>query len=236
MRSLKFSLAVMTIALSGAAYAQKADDIINKHIEAVGGKNWDKIKSVKLTGSMSAQGMDIGVTQTIVNDKGYRMDISAMGQNGYMIVTTTGGWTFMPFAGQTEPMELKADDVKPMKGQLNYKNSQLVDKSQIAKAELDGKDTIDSKPCTKLKITDKDGTVMECYFDDANYYMVRQERKMKVQDEEQEIAITYSEFKKQPEGIVVPMKVSQAQGDVTFKTIEINKPVDDKLFKPDAKK
>lgn len=233
MKAFKISVAALALTMTSTVYAQTADDIINKHIDAVGGtKAWDKVKSIKMVGSMSAQGMEISVSQTIVNDKGFRTDISAMGQNGYMIITPTGGWTYMPFAGQTEPMELKAEDVKPMKGQLNYKNSQLVDKSQIAKAQMDGKDTIDSKPCTKLKVTDKEGGETEYYFDDKTYYIVRMEKKMKVGEEEQEMAVTYSDFKKQPEGIVVPMKVSQAQGDVTFKSVEINKPVDEKIFKP----
>ncbi len=237
MKALKLSIMALAISVTGiSAYAQTADEVIQKHIDAVGGtKSWDKIKSIKLVGSVSAQGMDIPMTQTIVNDKAMRMDISAMGQNGYVIMTTTKGWQFMPFAGMTEPKEVPAEQVKMSKSQLNYKNSQLVDKSLIKKATFEGKDSINSISCYKLKITDKDGEEMTCYFDAATYYMLRQERKVKVQDEEQEIGVTYSNFKKQPEGVVIPMNVSSPQGDVTYKSVEINKPVDEKIFKPDTK-
>lgn len=229
----------MALAISATAltsFAQTADQIIQKHIEAIGGtKNWDKIKTVKLVGAMSAQGMEIPVTQTIVNDKATRTDITAMGQTGYIIMTPTKGWQFMPFTGQTAPQEIPADQLKTNKSQLNYKNMQMVDKSLISKATLEGNDTINSVNCFKLKVTNKEGNEITCYFDAATYYLVRQETKVKVQDDEQEVGISYSNFKKQPEGIVIPMTMGTPQGDITFKSVEFNKPVDDKIFKPDTK-
>lgn len=235
MKAIKLSMMALAISVSGfTAYAQKtADEVIQKHIDAVGGiKNWDKVKSVKLVGSVSANGMDIPMTQTIVNGKGYRMDISVMGQNGYSIVSDKGGWQYMPFMGDTKAKELPAEQIKMSREKLDFKNSQLVDKSVIASSALDGKDTVNSVPCIKVKIKMKSGEDVVCYFDAATYYMVKQEMKLKINDEEQEMATTFSNFKKQPEGIVIPMTIGTPQGDVTFKTVEINKPVDDKMFKP----
>ena len=59
---------------------------------------------------------------------------------------------------------------------------------------------------------------------------------MKMQGEEQEMATDFSNFKKQDIGVVVPMTMTtQMGGDINFKTIEINKPVDEKVFTPDTK-
>ena len=239
MKAIKLSIlaAMMLTAGISTVKAQTADEIIQKHIDAIGGtENWNKIKSMKKVGSMSMQGMEIGFTQTVVNDKGQRMDISVMGQNGYVIVTKKEGWMYMPFQpGMDKVTPMPAEQVKSAQSQMNVKFGLLVDKSEVAKAEFVGKDTVNNINCLKVKITDKEGNEQTAFFDAATYYIVHSERKMKIQDEEQEIAVNFSNFQKQPEGIVIPMTVTapMGQGDITFKSVEINKPVDDKTFVPD---
>ena len=230
------ALAICSMAFT--AYCQTADEIIQKHIEAIGGiKNWDKVKSVKMTGSMSAQGMEINMTQTIINDKGMRTDVSMMGQNGFMIVTPKAGWMYMPFGGQqTKPEPIPAEQLAMQADQLNYKNMQLVDKSTITKSSLDGQDTINSINCYKVNVTTKAGGDQICYFDAKTYYMLRVEKKVKVQEEETEVAVNFGDFAKQPEGIVVPMSIGSPQGEVTIKSIEINKSSDEKIFIPTVTK
>ena len=220
------------------SYAQTADEIIQKHIEAIGGsKNWEKIKSVKMVGAMSVQGMEMNLTQTIINEKGARTDIAMMGQNGFMIVTPKEGWMYMPFGGgMTKPEPMPMDQVNMQKGQLNYNNSQLVDKSSITKSTLDGRDTIDNVSCYKVKLSTKDGGEEVCYFDSKTYYMLRVEKKVKVKDEEQEVPVSFSNFVKQPEGVVIPMTMGTAQGDITFKSVEFNKANDVKIFVPEVGK
>ena len=244
MKAIKlFPIAIGTVMMFTAGIttvkAQTADEIIQKHIDAIGGSdNWNKITSMKRVGSMSMQGVDIGFTQTVVNNKGERMDISAMGQNGYVIITQTEGWMFMPFQpGMDKVTPMPAEQVKAAQSQINVKAGLLVDKSEVAKAEYVGKDTVNNIGCLKVKITDKDGNEQTAFFDAATYYLVHSERKMKVQDEEQEVAINFSNFQKQPEGVVIPMTVTapMGQGDITFKSVEINKSVDDNTFKPDPK-
>jgi len=219
---------------TGIVKAQNADEIISKHIDAMGGMdNWGKINSMKMTGTMSVQGMEIPMSQTIENNKGWRMDMSVMGMNGYTIVTPTEGWMYMPFQpGMDKVTPLPSDQIKQGQEKLNLKNGLLIEKSQISKSEYLGRDTINTVSCYKVKVTDKDGNDQTAYFDATSYYMVRLEMKMKVQDEEQEMALNYSNFQKQPEGVVYPMTLGSVQGDFTIKTIEINKPVDESVFKP----
>jgi hypothetical protein len=227
-------LAGLAVTTGLTVKAQTADEIIVKHIEAMGGNaNWNKINSIKLSGSASMGGMDMAMSQTTVNDKGMRMDMSMMGINGYTIITPTEGWMYMPVQpGMDKVTPLPADQVKASQGKLKVKSGLLLDKSAISKAEYIGKDTINQVGCYKLKVTDKDGTDQTAYFDATTYYLVRLEVKLKMQDEEQEVALNYSNFQKQPEGIVYPMVLGSSQGDFTIKTIEINKPVDASVFKP----
>lgn len=237
MKSLKLAALAICIAATGfSVYAQTADEVIQKHIDAVGGaKNWEKIKSIKMTGSINQAGMDVDMSQTIVNDKGMRVDMSVNGMAGYVTCTSTEGWLYMPFAGMTEPQKIPDEQLKMSQDRLNFNNLQLADKSFIVKSSMEGKDTIDNVSCFKLKVTGKDGRELVCFIDGNTYYMVKTEAKIKIQDEEQEIAVTYGNFKKQPEGITIPMNWGSPQGDLTFKSVEINKTIDDKIFKPETK-
>src|SRR5271156_1293236 len=102
MKAIKLSIlaAMMLTAGITTVKAQTADEIIQKHIDAIGGTDaWNKVTSIKRVGSMSIQGMDISYTVTIVNNKGMRTDFSVMGSNNYMIFTPSEGWMYMPAQG-----------------------------------------------------------------------------------------------------------------------------------------
>ncbi len=103
-----------------------------------------------------------------------------------------------------------------------------------------GRDTIDNAPCLKVAVTDKAGNLQTAFFDAKTFYFVRSEGKLKVQGEEHDITLTFSNFQKQPEGVVIPMTENNPQTggtDIIYKTVEINKPVADATFKPtDTKK
>jgi hypothetical protein len=238
MKLIRFTaLAILAfVAMGTVAKAQNADDIIQKHMQAMGGVDkWDNIKTYKSVGSMSVNGMDLGMTNTIITNKGMRIDMSAMGNAGYFIITPTAGWMYMPMMGSDSIIEMPQEQLKMQKNQMNIKGMFLMDKSAITKSEYAGKDTVNNMPCDKVKVTNTDGNEMTVYFD-ANYYIVRSEGKTKVQDQDMEVSQTYSGFQKLPEGIVVPMTWGTAQGDIVWKSVEINKPVDESILKPSKNK
>jgi len=243
MKTIKLSIldAVVLMACAGTVKAQNVDDIMDKHQKAIGGtENWDKIKTLKLTGSMTQQGMEIGLTETLSMGKAMRMDIAVMGMSGYQIVTTTAGWMYMPFQGSTKVDTMKPELVKMAQRQLDIKGNQLLDyKAKGTKAEYVGKDTVNNAPCYKIKFTDKDGNESVSFFDMASYYLLRTEAKVKIDDQETETAVLYNNYKKMEEGVVMPMSVTAQGMEVTFKSIELNKPIDESVFiptVPDAKK
>lgn len=237
MKLTKIAIAAFTV-LSFSATAQNADEIIKKHIDAIGGEaNWNKVKSLKMSGSMSMQGMEFPTTRTIVQGKGLRMDFNTMGMENYTIITPNGGWMFLPVQGMEKPKAMDEADVKKQAKQLEIKNMVMADKSAIQKAEYAGMDTLEKVPCHKLKITSKDGNTNTCYIDANTYYLVRTETKANVNGEEQEVGMTYSNFQRQPEGVVIAMTESLPMGmEFSYKTIEINKPLKDDIFKVDADK
>lgn len=236
MKPLKITLLAVGMLATGAVTvsAQTAAEIMDKHEKAVGGlENWDKIKTAKLQGSLIQGGMEVNLTQTYITDKAMRQDISLMGMSGFMIYTPTAGYTYMPFGGSTKVDTLKPEAVKAIRGQISLKGMQMLDyKTKGTVVELAGKETINNATCYKMTCTNKDGEVSTCYIDATTYYISRIEKTLKVDDQDQEIAIAFNNYQKQPEGIVMPMSMTAQGVEITFTSMEFNKPVDEKIFVP----
>ena len=234
MKNLKrnLTLAVLCMA-SSLAFSQTLDEIIKKHIEAIGGKeNWAKVKSLKMESSMKANGADIKVTIFQVDKKAMRQNIALMGMEGYSILTNTEGWTYMPFQGQTKPEAMTADDVKKSQDGLSLQDDFITYKEMGKKLEYLGKDDVDGTECLKLKMTSKDNIETTYFMDPASYYTIKQTTKMTLDGKEMENSTTYSNYKKMPEGIVYPYSVGGGWGQTEITNVTINPVIDDALFKP----
>lgn len=229
---------IMLSATTHIAVAQNGDDIINKHIEAIGGEAaWSKVKSVRMSGTASAMGMEMPLTITILDKKAMRSNMSVMGTDGFAIMTEKGGWMYLPVQpGMDKVTPIPEGQMGGGKGGLNYKKAQLAEKTDIASAKYIGNDTLDNVPCMKVAIKSKANEEATAYFDVKTYYLVRMEVKAKAGDEETEVAFSFSNFQKRPEGIVVPMTQSSAGmgGDLTIKTFEVNPQIPDNYFDAEA--
>lgn len=228
-----FFLSLLALAAT-TTQAQSLDEIIDKHLEAIGGKaRLAELKSIRMETSLSVQGMEIPVVTTRVHNVGQRVDISAMGMDGFMIITPTGGWTYLPFMGQAGAEPMPEEQVKDGADELDIQGSLLNYKDKGHTVELQGTEAVDGNPCYKVKLTTKSGKTRTLFIDDKNYYLVRSVARAVVMGQEQEVTINYSDFKKTDDGYVFAHAIGGAfgQGDMTVTKIEVNKPVDEKLFK-----
>ena len=221
--------------LFASAQAQTADEIVNKHIEAIGGKdNWKKINSMKMEAGLSVQGMDVPVTIYQIHNKGQRQEFTVMNMTGYSIITNEGGWNFNPMGGQTKPEPMTADELKAAQDGLDIQGDMLDYAAKGHKIELLGKEDVDGTEAFKLKLTRKSGSEVINYIDPATYYIIRTVNKVKVNGQEVEQKINVSNYQKLPEGIVVPfsMEMPGAPAPVMVKKVEVNPTLDPALFKP----
>lgn len=214
------------------SYSQNQEEIITKHIEAMGGKdNWNKVQSFRAEAVMKANGTEIKMTFIQLNKKAMRQNISVMGMEGYSIITNTEGWSYMPFQGQTKPEPLTADDVKNAQDGLYIQDDFITYKELGKKLEYIGKDDVDGTDCFKLKMTDKGGQETTYFLDASNYYVIKETSKINADGKEMETSTSFSNYKKLPEGIVYAMTVSSGWGDVEFVKVEVNSKIDENEFK-----
>ena len=109
MKTIKYFLAAAFAFGSFAASAQTADDIVAKYVTAMGGaEKLSSLKTVKMEGNMSTQGIDIALTVTKKQLAGMRLDLDIMGTSNFQMATPEKGWIFMPIMQQAEPKEMDA--------------------------------------------------------------------------------------------------------------------------------
>ena len=231
----KFLLSAIAILAVAFTYAQDqtADQIVNKYVDAIGGKEaWSKVNSIVMTGNMKVNGTDIGMVSTVLNKKGIRQDITAMGMAGYNIITPTSGWNFMPFQGQKEPEPVTADDLKESQEELDVEGNLIDYSAKGHTIELLGTDDVDGVNAFKLKETLKSGKIETIYIDPSTYYVIRVIAKQKANGQETDVTTDLSNYQKLPEGLIVPMSVKLPFGEMTITKVEVNKDVDEKMFQP----
>jgi outer membrane lipoprotein-sorting protein len=235
---------LLVAGLAGAAVqAQTADEIINKNLEARGGK--DKIKAVqtaRMTGKLvMGGGMEAPITMELARPHKMRMEFTLQGMTGVQAYDGKSGWSVMPFMGKTEPEKMSDDDIKQAEDMADM-DGLLVDyKEKGHQVEYVGKEDVEGTPAYKLKVTKKNGDVVNVYIDSESYMEIKDAGKVKVRGQEIEGQTTFGDFKK-VEGIVYPFSIEQKSSagpggmTISISKIEVNPKVDDSRFAMPAAK
>jgi hypothetical protein len=231
---LRSVLAGVLLLSTAYVHAQTADDVVNKHIAAIGGKDvLNKIKSQVVESSINVMGSDLTSTSTLLVGKGFKNVAEFNGQEIVQCITPTGGWMVNPLAGQTDPTPLPADQVKEAQSALEVGGGLLNYKEKGAKIELAGNEKIEGVNAIKLKMTSKDNKESFYYFDPATYYLIKHEATVNANGQDMTMVSTFSNYKKTDIGYVVPFTTVRNQGfemTITVNKVEFNKDIDPKIF------
>ncbi|MBW8873500.1 MAG: DUF4292 domain-containing protein [Acidobacteria bacterium] len=232
-----FAWLLVAALTSAAAWAQTADEIIEKHLQAMGGK--DKIKAVqseRITGKMvMGQGMEAPFTMEMSRPNKMRMEFTFQGMTGVQAFDGKAGWSVMPFMGKTDPEAMPEEEAKKMQEQSDMDGLLMDYKEHGRTVELAGKEDVEGTPAYKLKVTQKSGDIVYVYIDTEQYMQLKQTGKTKVRGQEIESQTVFGDFKK-VDGLVFPYSIEQkAQGApggmvMTVSKIELNPSVTDSRF------
>ncbi|HLP19336.1 MAG TPA: hypothetical protein VK174_03510 [Chitinophagales bacterium] len=232
---------LLFLLLNLAAFAQSANDIVNKYIAATGGADkWSKITALKYTGSyIMGPGMLAPVTGVYLSKpfKGSYSDFSWQGMTSKQAIRADSGWSYNPFGGKRETDPVSPDDVRsdrlgsdPQGLLFNYKQKGYV-------VEYLGMDDMEGTDVYKLRLTTPQGDMVYYYLDSETYYVLKEVQRVKLKDKELKTAFLYSDFRKTDFGVVIPFSSQRVDengaeqgGPVNFTKVEINAPVDAALF------
>jgi hypothetical protein len=223
-----FGLFILALVFVQFAQAQTVDEVVNKYIDALGGKEkLSSLKSVRMTGSMNIQGTDISLTITKLHMKGMRMDISVMGTENYQIVTPGKGVSFMPVQGMASPTDMPEEQAKAAQSQLDVQSALLDYKEKGTSVELLGTEGSDFK----LKVTFKNGISSTYFIGQKDYRLNKTVSKRNINGEEMDIENTYTNYKQVDGFWFAFTTTSSVQGETNYDKIEVNIPVDESIFK-----
>jgi hypothetical protein len=227
-------LTVIAIISIVSANAQTADEIISKHVDALGGKEkLSQVTSVYIESGTEIMGNESLTKTTILNGKAYRNESDFNGQKIVQVITDKGGWAINPFGGSSDAVAIPDEQYKVGEDQI-YINPLLNYSAKGAKAELLGKEKVGTVDAYKIKYTNKDNAETTYYIDPTTYYIIQAVKKGNAMGQEITVNIGYSDYRKNDFGFYLPYTTNIDMGQfalkVNTKNVEVNKAVDSSIF------
>ena len=230
-------LLAMAIALvaPAAASAMDADELIAKHLEAIGGeKNLRAIESVKATGKFMTQGMEIPFTMTHKRPNRMRLEAQVMGMTMVQCYDGERGWAVNPMTGSEDPQPMSEIEEKGFKLQADM-DGLLVDYADKGyTVEYLGEDEVEGTAAHKLRLDTGEDIVLEYFIDNDYVLIIKQDSKLTFEGNEIESSTNKSDYQ-EIEGMVVPFAIETRRGDavmnqIMIETVEYDVPVDETIF------
>jgi outer membrane lipoprotein-sorting protein len=218
--------------------AQTVDEVIEKHIQALGGLDkLSAIKSVKMTGKFAGGGgFEAPVTLILKRPDMVRMETNFQGNAYVQAFDGTTAWEINPWSGKKEPDKMPAERVKEMREMADIDGALVNYKQKGSTAELIGKDDMEGSEVYKIKLKDKDGDITYYFLDTQSYLILKDSKKRKVKEKEIESETYYGNYKEFG-GVMMPMALefkqpgSDQSQKGTMENVEVNVDVDETIFK-----
>ena len=227
-----FGLFIFALVLAQFAQAQTVDEVIEKNITAMGGKEkLATLNSYKMEGFMSVQGTDVGIVITRLHNVGSRTDIAVMGRENYQVTTPAKGIVFMPVFGQSEPGPMPEDQLKAWQPLLDLHGNFVNYKEKGTQVELMGKETLDGTECYKLKASFKNGNTTNYFIDTKTYRLYKTTTMLMTNGTEVESFTIHTNYKQTADGYWFAYTTTNSRGQTDYDKIETNIKVDESIFK-----
>lgn len=230
MKRIKLFLLAIAAFPASSIYAQTVDEVISKHVDAIGGKEkLSQVKSVYTENSMEVMGNAVTQKEYLLEGKGFKSEVEFNGSNIIQCVNDKGGWMINPMMGGTDAQAIPDGIYKSTKPQI-YIGGALIDYSTKGyKAELVGKEDGNFR----IKVT-ADGNETYYFIDSKTYYITKSIMKGEAMGQAVDVTTTYSDHKKTDFGLVLPYTKSVDMGVFQFvqkiDKVEVNKAIDPKIF------
>jgi hypothetical protein len=215
--------------------ALSADEVVQKYTAAMGGlDNYNKIKTAKLTGTVSAQGMDLPITIQIVNGRAMRADVDVMGQSVVNAYKDGKGWKINPFQGSADAVDATAEELSEFKTQSSLASSLMDHKKRGYTVEAQGQENVDGKNAYKLKLTTDDKKETVYYIDATSFLPIKSIANREMMGQQLEVETVFGDYKDFGGVKFAMTRTQKASGqvfqDIKMEKVELDVPIDEKVF------
>lgn len=236
---------LLCLSAAGVALAQTADEVIEKHLAALGGRAaLSKITSRRSIGKVSVSTPNGDVTGSFESDLKapnktriyMKLDLAALGAPEDMIIEQKfDGTAAMMLNSMQGDIPIEGNQLDNMRNNV-FPTFFLTYKEAGSKVELLPKEQVDGKPALVLRVTPKSGSAPRIYLDPETYLIVRTVTKVNVPTAGGEIeqTSTVSDYRV-VDGVKVAFQIVQSspQQSITIKIdkVEHNVALADALFR-----
>jgi hypothetical protein len=243
------SAAAITLIWASAVQAQTADEIVEKHLAAAGGRAaLSKLTSEVAAGTVaiSAQGASltgtIELTRKVPNKSRtlMRIDLSSVGGSEMTIDQRCDGKTAYTSNSMQGDREITGAQLQHMLN-ASFPSPFLTLKEAGAKVEVPGRDTIDGTPVLVMVYTPVSGPASKLLLDAETYLPVRQVVRLSVPEAGGEVEQTtdmadYRDVNGVKQAFAITVTAPGQIVKITLSKVEFNTPIDDAMFSRPAVK
>jgi len=219
-----FATAVLTALclslLTGSALAMDKKELIDKAIEAQGGKDLlTGTESMEAHGKALVQGMEFPFVMYQERPNKLRLEVEVMGMQMIQAYDGEKGWTVNPMAGITEPQEMGEMENKSFKLQADM-DGVLIDADKKGYTiEYIGEADVEGTPCYQLRVDTGMDIVQDLFFDQEYYLAIKMTSTVQVEEQEVVQETYLSDYQEMDDGRIVPFSMETRMGGQTVNQI-----------------
>jgi hypothetical protein len=237
-RAVVLAIGIAIAGLGAPANSQTADELVGKNIEAKGGIARIKaISSLRRTGKLETQGIIILLGSDQKPQSLFRQSASIQGMTQIQAYDGSEGWQINPFQGRRDAERMGEDDTRDLVEDADFYGPLVDYQMKGSRVEYIGHATVDGDDALLLKVTLKNGDIINYFLDPETFLEIRTERQMFVRGSVRETFNNLGSYKK-VNGVYFPFSVESGSprnpagaGKITFTRIEANVEMPDSEFK-----
>ena len=219
-----------------AAQSVTVDDVIAKNLAARGGaEKLRTVKSVRLTGVISAQGLEMPMTSWAMRPNRFRRETKFQDQKIVMAFDGQTVWGINPMTGSTAPQEVTGPQADLTRDEATFDPLFLTYKDQGHTIELVGTEAVDGTDAYHLKVTKKNGSIEHYDLNAATALEMRTVTTLERNGMTAEVTTDLGDYQT-VDGMQVAFSMKQSiRGNVVaqvkWQKVEFNVPMEDDLFR-----
>jgi outer membrane lipoprotein-sorting protein len=236
------TLSIMLGLVCCAAFSagQTADELVAKNLQAKGGI--EKIKAITTqvsTGKLQQGQFQARVGQEAKAPDLMRQTFTIQGMTAIQAYDGNTGWQISPFEGRKDPELLGEDDLRDIVEQADFYGPLVDYKEKGNTIDYLGHDSVDGDDVYKLRVTLKNGDILNYYLDPDSMLEIRVEKIMYIRGAVHESVQDLGSYK-QVNGVYFPFSMENGQKNspqrskITIDSLKVNVPIEDSQFKMPA--
>lgn len=214
--------------------AQSLEDIVKKYSTAIKADQLAQIATIKITGKMSAMGMEMPMTMFMKSPNKIKIVYSFSGQDMVSVFDGEKGYTINPMMGSSDPIELTGEQLTQIKNN-NAFNNEVLEYFRSGKLTLEGEENVNGKPAFKLKATPEGTNPIYLFLDKDSFLLVKTTMTVEQMGTSMNVESLMTDYSDNS-GVVMPKTTTTSANGmqaavITFDKIEVNIPIEDSVFK-----